>query len=141
MAKVPKCRTPADLVKAIHRVLGDKWFISVNEDRSWFVTAFSATTHHNRIEWRCFAILHDPIEIHVSVSAPSLAALVKRVDREFWQLIQAEYRKHAAEWTHPDDRLEAGKRGIGQKRGIERQALALTHTPNQQLVLPMGGAN
>lgn len=135
--------TPAELVKFIRRVLGDKWSIGVQEQIdctssaacSWLPKASAPSTTR---EFRAWVILREPVEIHASVTASTFAGLVKAVDETLWEKIREQFEKKSATWSADPDLITQHKPAIESKSKPAQKRLSHKKPAvmSKQLLLP-----
>jgi hypothetical protein len=88
----PNIHTPRELVNHIKQVVGDKWYISVSDDRDTEYSPGHGSL--NRRWWHCCVYLTRPVQIRASVLDRTFPGLVRRVEKELWKAIEAELLKH-----------------------------------------------
>jgi hypothetical protein len=89
-----KIHTPRELVNHIKSVIGDKWYISVSDDRDTEYCPHRGPL--NRHWWHCCCYIVKPVQIRVSVLDRTFPGLVRRVEREMWKTLEAEILKQKA---------------------------------------------
>lgn len=121
--------TTADIGQQIKSVLSDKWSIHVDQidsyqipERPWRRVPKNVTT------FRIFVSVYQPVYVSAFLSAPTLAALKKKVDAgELWEEIRKECEKKQMKWQQS----QASDLLTTNQPRLPGQQLALTHTPDR----------